>query len=334
MIRIAAGIVVLLLLLAGARAALSHFDPLALRAAFAQASWTWAAAGAVVNLLSIVADAARWRAILAGVRRVSMLAALEALLLGWLSNLVLPLKLGEGAKAWVMARRHALPLATVMSTVLLDRAVDVVSLVLFIALTSTLAPLPERASQMRALGLAAVGGLGLGLVLARRSARRRAWTGAGGDGIVARVMAGLAVLGHQHRLNRILGIALVSWFLRMGVVWCALQAFTLRLPMAAAASVLVAINLGIAAVSVPANIGVFELSAVAGLALWNVPSETALGVGILVHAVELVPTVALALIASAVTGTALPRGPMATQAMRGGADSPSPTGTERQGSGH
>ena len=71
------------------------------------------------------------------------------------------------------------------------------------------------------------------------------------------------------------GIGLFTWFLRMVVVWCTMHAFHLALPAVAAASVLVAINLGITAIAAPGNLGVFEMSAMAALALWQVPGELA-----------------------------------------------------------
>lgn len=76
----------------------------------------------------------------------------------------------------------------------------------------------------------------------------------------------------------------------MGMVWCVMQSFRLMLPAAAAAGVLIAVNLGIAAVAVPGNIGVFEVSAVAALALWGVPGDTAISFAIALHALEIVPT--------------------------------------------
>lgn len=303
-----AGLFVFLLLFASALVVVSRSDLRAMQTAFAEASWKWIAIGALVNLLSVVVDAVRWKAIVGAVRRVSLVSAVQALLVGWVSNVILPLKLGEGAKAWVMAKREGLPIATVISTVLLDRAMDGSALVLFVVLTTIIAPLPSSVQKARTWGLTALAVMALALVLGRRWVRARRREGAFLEGTLARVFDGFAILGQQHRLGRTVLIAVVAWLTRMAIVWCAMQAFDLMLPIAAAASVLVAINLGITAIAAPGNLGVFELSAVAGLALWGVRGETALSFGIALHALELIPTIVLGLLVQTTTRTPL-RGP-------------------------
>ena len=306
-LRVVGGLIVLAILIAAGAAMMKHVDMEAMLAAFAEASWKWAAAAALVNLLSIVVDAVRWKSIVAGVRRVSIVTAIESLLIGWLSNLIVPLKLGEGAKVWVMSRREALPIATVVSTVVLDRAVDIVTLLLFIGVTSIVAPLPPAIEKVRGVGVMALIVLGVGIGMGVRSMTRRREGGTISTGRFARLLDGFSILGHQHRLGPIVAVALCAWILRAGVVWCTMQAFHLSLPVAAAASVLVAVNVGISAIAAPGNLGVFELSAVAGLALWNVPGEIALGFAIALHALELVPTTVLGLAVQAILGVPLRR---------------------------
>lgn len=308
MARSRAALIVLFLLLVLVTVVLPRLDLRAMQAAFAEASWKWIAAGALVNLLSVVVDAARWKTVVGAVRRVSIVSAVEGLLVGWLSNLILPLKLGDGAKAWVMAQREGMPMPTIVSTVVMDRAIDSSTLVLFIVITSIVAPLPPSVRKVRTWGLAILAIAALAVVIGRRWVQRRRREGAFVDGTVGRILTGFAILGQQHRLGRTVLVAVLAWFTRMGVVWCAMRAFRLTLPAAAAASVLVAINLGISAIAAPGNLGVFELSAVAGLALWDVPSETALSVGIALHALEIIPIVLIGLIVEASVRAPL-RGP-------------------------
>lgn len=298
----AARLAVLVIVLAGAAVVISRLNLTAIGAASRTASWTWIAAAALVNLLSVVVDAARWSMILAGIRQVSIPSALEALLLGWLGNAVLPLKLGEGARAWALARREGLPLGTVLSTVLLDRAVDASGLAILIVITSLVAPLPPTARRIRTFALAALAAVASLVILAKRWRAERTRAFLRRHLTTARVLEGLSVLGHQHRLTGVLMVALLAWCVRGAVVWCAVRAFHVEVPVVAAATVLIAVNLGIAAVAVPANLGVFEVSVASGLALWRVPGEIALGIGIVLHASELVPVIALALVARGISG--------------------------------
>ncbi len=305
MARSRTGLIVFLFVLLAAGLVLSRLDLSATRHALAGASWRWVAAGALVNLLSIGVDAARWRAIIGGVRHISLVATIEGLLIGWVSNVVLPFKLGEGAKAWVLAQRTGLPLATVVSTVVVDKTIDAMSLVVFVVLASSVAPLPPAVREVRTWGLVGLVVIAV-LYLAGRAwvrARRLRLAGAPfAEGRLGRALAGFAILGHQHRLPGIIGLAVLAWFARMWVVWCLLRAFHLDLPAVASASVLAVINVGTAAVAAPGNIGVFELSAMAALGMWGVAGETALSFGLALHAAEVVPTVAVGLIVQAVAG--------------------------------
>jgi glycosyltransferase 2 family protein len=290
------GRLVLLLFVFVVLAVVSRLDLHAMQAAFAEASWTWIAVTALVNLSSMVIEAARWQVIVGGTRRIAILSAIQGLLVGWVGNLILPFKLGDGARAWVVAKREELSIATVISTVVLDHAVDGLALVLFIVLASTIMPLPASMRSVRAWGVVILLCVVAAVAVGRRWVRAQRRAGRFAEGTLARVLDGFAVLGQQHRLVSAGLLALATWFARMTIVWCAMQAFDLKLPLAAAASVLVAINLGISAVAVPGNLGVFELSAAGALALWSVSGAKAVSFAIALHAAELIPTVLLGLI--------------------------------------
>lgn len=288
----------------------SRLNPHEMQAAFAEVSWTWIGITALVNLSTIVVEAARWRVIVGGVRRIGILSAIQGLLVGWVSNLILPFKLGDGAKAWVVAKREELPIATVVSTVLLDRALDGFALVLFVLLASVIVPLPPSMQKVRTWGVVILALVVLAVAFGRRWVRAERRAGKFAEGTLARVLDGLAILGQQHRLGRAVLLAIVTWFARMAIVWCAMRAFDLKLPLAAAASVLVAINLGISVVAAPGNLGVFELSAAGALALWSVSGEKGVSFGIALHAAELVPTVLLGLIVQSTIQAPLRRSPL------------------------
>ena len=146
--------------------------------------------------------------------------------------------------------------------------------------------------------LALAGAAILGIVIGRRLARRHA-AGTIPDaaaGTVDRIVAGMTVLGHRRRITATIAASLASWVARAVILWCMFGAFGLVLPVSAAVSVLVIVNLGIAVVATPGNVGTFELATAAALALWGVPADTALSVGIATHVVEVVPPLILGLV--------------------------------------
>lgn len=276
--------------------AIARSDPAAIGRALAAMSWRWAAIAAIINLLGVVIDAARLRIIVSAVGRVTLWNALRAQLVGIVGNVVFPFKLGEGARAWVLTRRHQLPTATALTMVVLDRVLDAVVLPLFVVLASVLLPLPASVLRFRGwmlvvlAGAAVVGGA-IGWSLHERHAAGTAPGAA--TGTLGRIIAGVTILGHRGRLAMTIAASLASWIARAAIVWCMLRAFGLVLPVSAAVSVLVIVNLGIVVVAMPGNVGTFELAAAGALALWGVPADTALSVAIATHAVEVVPPLLL-----------------------------------------
>jgi len=274
-----------------------QIEPSAVLRAFAGMSWTWGAAAALLNLLSLVVDAWRWRLIVNARCRVPLVHAFRALLAGVIGNLVMPLKLGDGARTLLLSRSDAISPATALTTVVLDRAIDSLMLPLFLGLASVVLPLPPAILRYRPLMLAGVTAVALAFVVAGRWIRRQPVCD---DGLSTgrpfeRVFAGLAALGHAHRLAAVAAVALLSWTLRGAVIWCMCEAFHLQVPPAAAVATLAAIYLGGAISPTPGNLASFELAAAGALAVFGVAADTGLSLGIATHALEIVPTLLLGL---------------------------------------
>jgi len=279
--------------------AIARSDPAAIGRALAAMSWRWALVASLINLLGVVLDAARLRIIVSAVGRVTIWNALQAQLVGIVGNVLFPFKLGEGARAYVLTRRHQLPTATAVTMVVLDRVMDAVVLPLFVVMASLLLPLPARVLRFRGWMLLALTGAAVagGVIGWRLSARHAAGAAPGAAvGTVDRIIAGVTVLGHRRRIAATIAASLASWIARAAIVWCMLRAFGLELPVSAAVSVLVIVNLGIAVVATPGNVGTFELVTAAALALWSVPADLALSVAIATHAIEVVPPALIGLV--------------------------------------
>ena len=261
----------------------------------------WALLAAVVNLVGVAVDASRWRIIVSAIRRVPLVSVLQGQLVGIAANIIVPFKLGEGARAFALAALEGLPTATVLTTVLLDRVIDAAMLPLFVALASAVVPLPP--SVLRYRRWMVLGFLAAAIALAaarwwflRRQSRAVDLEHPTG-GTLDRIVDGLRVLDHRHRLAATIGTALCAWSIRVVIVWCMFRAFSLDLPISAAVGVLALLNIGIAVVATPGNVGTFELASAGALALWDVPAETGMSLGVTMHLLEVIPPATLGLIA-------------------------------------
>ena len=262
-------VTLLVLVLAATAVAIARSDPRAIGHALAGMSWRWATIAALINLLGVVIDATRLRIIVGAAGYVSWRRVLQAQLVGIVGNVLFPFKLGEGARAYMLSRKQELATAAAVKMVLLDRVIDAVVLPIFVVASSVLLPLPPNVLRYRGWMLVSV---------------------------AATTAAIVAVGRHRVRLAAAVGASLVSWAARASILWCMINAFHLVLPLSATVTMLVIVNVGIALVATPGNVGSFELAGAAALALWEVPSETALSVAIATHFVEVIPPVLFGLV--------------------------------------
>jgi glycosyltransferase 2 family protein len=267
------------------------------------ARWGWVCAAALVNLLNTLVEAARWRLILRGLGRpVGIRLTFVALLAGSLGNILLPLKMGEGVRAWLVARRLQVSFLSVVSTTVLDRAIDLVCFVVPLGLAATTFPLRTLlAPRSLAIAVGAAAVLACGLVVLRfvgraPHAESAPWRHSRLSSAVRNLGAGFTTLRGHRTLSPILAVAVLSWLTRVAVVFAMAKALEIDLSLASAALVLVAINIGIAVISTPGNVGSFEGAAMGVLLLLHTSREAALAYGLGLHVVELVPTVVVAVL--------------------------------------
>jgi glycosyltransferase 2 family protein len=116
--------------------------------AFAQVKWWTVAAYVGTVCLSSYFRGTRWRLLLRPIAHVSSLQALNAVLIGSAAVLLLPLRLGETARPYLIARGGRVSAVSALGTVVAERIIDglVLSLILGAALlvVPTIVPLPSH----------------------------------------------------------------------------------------------------------------------------------------------------------------------------------------------
>lgn len=252
---------------------------------------------------SWVAAAWRWRVLLTGVANLRVRDTFAYITIGYLANTVLPLRLGDLARASLIGRKKNVGISRSLGSIAIERLMDVLMLVaLTLALMRVLEiPDPIRAglSGMVAVALAGLVGLmavslnrkhlpRLGAFLARIVPHRladRVTT------LLGNFSSGADVL---HRPAGFLAVVLLSagvWLAAgLGTLaWVA--AFRLEVPWYAGFFVLVMVNLGSAIPSSPGYIGVYHYLAVLALSLWTPDRSAALAYALGTHALNMLANV-------------------------------------------
>ena len=231
-----------------------------------------------------------------------------AMMIGYMANNVLPLRAGEVVRVYVVARRWAAvgaggrahPFWTTLATLIVERVLDSLAVVLILAVLILLVPVP-RFLEIAALVVLAIDLAGVTMLIALVTAPQ----------VCARLITRLAARWPSlqrraltafetfvHGLDGIRtpshAVPLVAWTILVWLApafaaWTVLMALDLHLRLAAPWAVLAFVGLGVSIPSAPGYVGVFHAAAVLAVGLFGVPRPAAVGYALLFHASQIVP---------------------------------------------
>ncbi len=271
----------------------------------------WLALSALLNLAMLGARGARWSSLF----HPEPLAAwplVSATTIGFMANNLLPLRMGELVRGWLAAQSGGVSFWTAMATLVVERALDMLSILLVLGGIVFLVPVP-RWLQTGALSLLALDLLAMGtlILVARGPASWRALVRKiprVGDALerwVSLFAIGLRSLRAGPHLGPLLWWTACIWVLNAGAVWAALRAGGLTLPLSASLTVLVFAGIGVAIPSAPGYIGTLQFFVVQALAIFGVTGAAAVSVSLLYHAASFFPITLLGGILLATQGVSL-----------------------------
>jgi len=281
-----------------------NVDLVEVRRALASANYAFVLPAAILTLSGYGVRTYRWKRILRPSKDVPTLRLFPVLVIGFATNNILPARVGEIARAYALGRRENVSKTLGLSSVILERLLDGLTLVFFISVLSLFFRLPGWGTDLARAGLLiflaaallvllllAKEDLALGLwerVLNRLPARLRGRL----MGMATSAVLGLQALRDPREVVLVAITSLAVWLAEAGSYYLILRGFGLALigwqSVFAAVLVLVVVNLGIMVPSAPGYIGAFHFFAVLALGAFSVDRETALGVALVSHAMQYV----------------------------------------------
>jgi uncharacterized protein (TIRG00374 family) len=248
----------------------------------------------------------RWHSLFEPGRRPGLRPLATALFAGYLFNNLLPVRAGEAVRIGALNKLARTPVTEAAATVLIERAYDVLSLLVLLFVTLPWLP---HVTWLRAAGLLA---LGLTVMLAV-AAFVFARFGAQAARFAFRPLLRLTFLPPESierapdDFLRGLGgllrprIAIVafawttfSWLVVAAAYWLVMLAFHLGLSPVAGLLVVIGIGLAMILPSSPAALGVFEGAAVVVLGAYGIADSRALSYALVLHTLSVVPFLVLA----------------------------------------
>ena len=293
--------------------------------AIASASPAFILLSVVLNLVAYLIRAWRWRHLLAPMREnIGLYNLTSTTLIGFMVTFLVPMRIGEIVRPVLLARRERLPASGAIATIALERIFDaltVMSLFLVFSLSAhgqvVLNPADTGSAQAIAAQLIRKGalaaalmvaiGLPIAVILVMFPGAVLGWlhrfnrggpSSRLGRGIVLleQFLAGFGSLRRGRELGKIIVSSLAMWLMIDLSTWYGLKAFGLPLEFFDTFLLMVALTVGIS-VPTPGGVGPYEYFCTLALTdLWFVPAAVAGAVAVTLHAIAILPTVAIGLL--------------------------------------
>lgn len=285
-----------------------------LRDALRLADYRLVLIGLVGSLVWLAVRGLAWQALLkqsASFRQVFL-----ALNEGYLLNNFLPFRLGEVGRAFLLARKAGLDFWQVLSSILIERSLD---LLLAAGLLLSTLPLVAGASWARQASILVGIVVLAGMVVLYLLARNRDWAlrlfdhfaerwkllNRLGGKILPAFLSGLSILTDEAQFIRAAGLMILDWALAFFQYYLLMRAFFPEAKPLWAAFSLGVTALGIAVPSSPGAVGVMELSLVGALSIFGLNPSTALAFALTSHIIQYLTTGALGIYALSKEGESL-----------------------------
>jgi glycosyltransferase 2 family protein len=268
-------------------------NPSAVWQALRGANYLGFVAAVATTLVGFWIRALRWRSLIAAPRPLKLESLFSATMIGFMANNVLPLRLGEFVRPWALARREGLSRSTLFATVVVERAVDMITLLAILGIALLVHPISAatEAGRMVQAGAGVLVATCIVLtvfvvMLERQPRLAHAAVGALTSPLPEKLRAkAIHILTHFveglglfRDLRRLSWVFLLS-FLMFGVVVLGLQAsmwaLGIELPWYAGLIMLVITAIGIMVPAAPGYIGTMNVACIAGLALLRVGKDLA-----------------------------------------------------------
>jgi uncharacterized protein (TIRG00374 family) len=276
----------------------------------------WIVLAVCFDILSYICQGIRWRLLLLNKGDISVLRATQAVYVGLFANEIVPLRVGELVRAYLVSRWLSREFVSIIPSIAVERLFDSVWLALSIGLTAFFVPLPrDLLESEKILGAIVLAGTVLFLYLVFREEKTLDAKNASGQPLwkpiqivksfIDRLAMEMKEIGLSKLFYESFGVSFFVLFFQIIAFWLVIEAFNLKLPFLAGAVVFLIVHLGTAIPNAPGNVGTYQFFSVVGLSLFAVDKTTATAFSVMVFVILTIPLLVIGLIALGRTGMSL-----------------------------
>ena len=264
----------------------------------------------VCTFVSYFLRAVRWHYLLIPEKRIPLSSLYPATIIGYMANNVLPARLGEFVRAYVLAQREGLQTPTVFASLVIDRLFDgfTVMLILLFTLFTLRMPhgLAEAETVLRTGGVVTfvlyASVVAFLFLLKRQTMRTLAWTGILLKSFPQRLteriipllgsfIGGIRMSSKGGHIAAVLVSSLAVWLFCIIPVDLVLQGFGIHLPITASMFILVLLVFAVMVPASPGFVGTYHYACFKGLSAFGIAESTAVSIALVLHGIAFFPVI-------------------------------------------
>ena len=264
----------------------------------------------VSTFVSYFLRAVRWRYLLLPTKKTALANLFPATIIGYMANNVLPARLGEFVRAYVLGEKEGIGTTPVFASLVVDRLFDGFTVLLILLFTFFTLKLPPGMEHVQH-GMVVGGYVTLGIytvavafiiVLKRATMRTLDFTARLLKPFPPKVaekvipllgsfIQGLRLSSRPGELLAIVTVSLAIWATAVWPIDLMLRSFGIVLPLTASMFIMVFLVFAVMVPASPGYVGTYHFACVTALQAFNIASEKALSVALVIHGVNFFPVI-------------------------------------------
>ncbi|MBC7963091.1 MAG: flippase-like domain-containing protein, partial [Steroidobacteraceae bacterium] len=263
-----------------------------------------------LTFVSYFLRAVRWRYLLISEKEIPLSSLYPATVIGYMANNLLPARLGEFVRAYILARREQLETPSVFASLVIDRLFDgftVLVMLLITLFTVRLPPGMEDAALALKAGGAAMFLLYCGVLvflffLKLQTMRTLSLVrfllkpfperiSEGAIPMLGSFIGGIRLSSRSRHIAAIIGSSILIWTFAVLPVDMTLRSFGIDLPITASMFIMVLLVFAVMVPASPGFIGTYHYACFKGLSAFEIPEATALSIALIIHGTAFFPVI-------------------------------------------
>ena len=287
-------------------------------AALAGAHYLYVLPVLATSVWSLYIRAQRWRVLLRPLGTPAMRTLVAATNIGFMANMVLPLRMGEVIRPVLLSRKEKEPLGGILATIVLERIFDMFTILFLFGVAASAVSVSTTVSRWgyRLFALAIAVAVVVAFIRWRESLALRVLHAALRplpvrlaepiEQFFRGFTQALEILDSPLTVVQVLGWSLYLWLVISSSYLFGLLAFELPVPLlVGSVAVMAIIAIAVSVPSAPGFIGSFQLGCTLALAIFGISQSRAIAYSIVLHVSQFVATVGAGLYSLAREGMTL-----------------------------